>query len=183
MQIHSAAGHLQAAGQRLALTLLCGGPLIMGFFMLCLSKSLFQGGIWRLCSPAHSQHGLYQGLGFGMSMGWARAAALPTQMQTSPTITSGTTSPHWSMAQFILVNCVHCLWHRAAPGRQCACHQERKKHQHFLGFEGVKNINLLPQRHRNLAEFKSQEQLVKVYSNMSITVKPETFLPRCSPTG
>lgn len=53
-QIHSAVGHLQAAGQLLAHTLLCRGPLLMGFFMLRLPRS------WYHMSPQEQGSGAHR---------------------------------------------------------------------------------------------------------------------------
>lgn len=53
-QIHSAVGHLQAAGQLLAHTLLRRGPLVMGFFMLRLPRS------WYHMSPQKQGSGAHQ---------------------------------------------------------------------------------------------------------------------------
>lgn len=52
-QIHSAVGHLQAAGQLLAHTLLRRGPLVMGFFMLRLPRSWYHMSPQKQGSEAH----------------------------------------------------------------------------------------------------------------------------------
>lgn len=52
-QIHLAVGHLQAAGQLLAHTLLCRGPLVMGFFTLRLPRSWYHMSPQKQGSGAH----------------------------------------------------------------------------------------------------------------------------------
>lgn len=89
------------------------------FFTLCLLKSLVHRETWRLCCAAPCWHRLCHSLGFQVCMGWARAMAIPAQMQTG-----GTPCSLWNILSSLLEPCDHQLWHRAALERQCAHPQE-----------------------------------------------------------
>lgn len=166
------------------------GPLVTGFFMLCLLKSLVHRETWRLCCTAPCWHRLWHSLGFQVCMGRVRAMAVPARMQTSPIITGGTlarsgTSSAACWSSVIITRGTEQHWRGSVLIlRRKAYEQlkEKKKAPTLPLSEKVKSTNTASP-FTLLVSSSLKNSSLKIFSRKPIATKSETFLPRCSQTG